>query len=125
MTEALFDVPEPKHCATGCWYCQTPDPATSGAADALQAAQEWADKAQAWLAALDDGRSFTSEDLTNAVGKPAGRTETNANNAVGAFIRAQKQRGYIQWIGYVQALNRESHGAVLRLWRKVGDGDRW
>lgn len=121
MSETLFDVPAPRHCATGCWYCNEPDPALAGQLAAMEAASAWYEQAQDWLKAQPPGRIITSEDVTDAVGKP-NPTKVNANNAVGAFMQAQKRLGRIVQHGYGTARNRESHGSILRMWQIVGNG---
>lgn len=122
MTSALFDMSA--GCArcgrpeTGgsCPWCVQADPALAGQLASLTAVPaSWYDAALEWLEGLERGRVFTSETLTNAVGKPSA-TRMNANNAVGAFMNGQARLGRITGRGYVKSRNKESHGAVIREW---------
>lgn len=117
--EGLFDVPQPKHCADGCWYCQADRPKEAGQLAAITSVSpQWYDAAEAWIMRQPKGTRFTSEQMTQAIGKPSA-TGQHANNAVGAFISGQSRLKRIKPIGYVPSQNRESHGHVIREWVKL------
>jgi hypothetical protein len=59
------------------------------------------------------GVTFTSEDVTHAVGQPP------SSGAVGARINAAARRGLIEHVGYTRATRANQHGAELRTWRGV------
>jgi len=59
------------------------------------------------------GTTFTSEDVTHAVGQPP------SSGAVGARINAAARRGLIEHVGYAKARRPNQHGAELRTWRGV------
>lgn len=91
----------------------------AGHKQALRVVPIWSERAERWVRELSSGTRFTSEDLTDAIGKPRKVTETNRNNAVGAKINSLAKRGLIKGHGYVTALNPESHGRNIRVWERV------
>lgn len=63
------------------------------------------------------GQTFTSEDVVDAVGLPAGEHGTNRNNAVGAMMNALARRGVIRKTAKrVPSRRPSSHGAELIVW---------
>ena len=87
-----------------------------GMARALDASMPWPDMAMAWMNARNRGDTFTSEDVTNAIGLPRGDVGKDTNNAVGAVMNAAARATLIRRIGYVSATRRNSHGAAIGLW---------
>lgn len=90
----------------------------AGQATALAAVTPWPELALAWVRQLPTGHTFTSEDLTAAVGLPRGDVGTNRNNAVGAVMAAVSRQHLAHRVAYVKAARPESHGAVLALWER-------
>ena len=90
-----------------------------GMENALLSKPEWSIAAERWLDSLEIGREFTSEDLTHAIGWPAGAdTSMNANNAIGAKIRGWAGKRTYK-IGYQTAKGWRSHGRAIAAWRKI------
>ena len=85
----------------------------------LSLAADWKEKAELWFKLLSPGANFTSEDLTDAVGMPAGEVGMNRNNAVGSFILVLRNRGAINKVTVQSSRKRSSHGATLVVWRKM------
>ena len=89
----------------------------NGALAALLAKSTWSERADVWLEDLLPGDTFTSEDLIKAIGLPD-ETTPNANNAVGAKIRAWSYRKNIAHRGYSRTTRLISHARVIALWEK-------
>lgn len=71
---------------------------------------------QVWKMAKT-GQRFTSEDVIEIVGLPAGKVSTNANNAVGAMMNALAKRNIIKKTNERRKSRRpNSHGAELAVW---------
>lgn len=125
-TLALFDM-APTDCWEcgrplrngGCPWCSAPNPAEAGQAAALSTKTAWAATALEWVLRLPAGTVFTSEDVTEAVGLPAGEIGTNMNNAVGAFMAGLRRRDLVELAGYVNSQRRSSHSGLLRQWRRL------
>ena len=85
---------------------------------ALDAKQEWkeaADKVIQYY--IRRNKPFTSEDITDQIGLPAGSTKMNKNNAVGAIILKYSKSRRIYQCGTRPARNKSSHGHELKVWR--------
>ena len=91
--------------------------ANNGALAALLAASTWSEKADVWFESLFPGDTFTSEDLTNAIGFPDKAT-LNSNNAVGAKMRAWSHRNQAERRGYMRTIRSISHARMIVLWEK-------
>ena len=101
-----------------CKFCHARKRAVDGQERAYNAAASWTDNAQAALDALiAAGEPFTSEDVTEAIGLPAGHHETNRNNAVGALIGNASREGLIANVGHTPSRSPRSNGATLVKWR--------
>ena len=118
----LWDEPEKKkdtHACAGpsCQYCATMY--ISAAMDAsLSLASDWRYKADVWFDSLPIGATFTSEDLTAAVGLPSGTEGMNRNNAVGAYLQSLSRKRRIKKVDMVASRAPRSHGATIMLWKK-------
>lgn len=79
---------------------------------------EWRERFRRAVEALArDGRTFTSEDVVDLVGLPAGEHGTNRNNAVGAMMNGLARRGVIRKTDRrVPSARPSSHGAELIVW---------
>lgn len=95
----------------------------TGMARALSAQDvvPWPQRAREWIAALPPGAELTSELLTAAVGLPRD-PDANANNAVGAAMRAAATTGLLVKVGYTQATRKRSHARVLTVWARTLEG---
>lgn len=96
--------------------------AAAGMDEALHAERirVWKLQADAWLDEQPQGALFTADDLIAAIGKPD--VGQGRNNAVGAWINAQRNRRRIEFTGRISKSRRvEGHGNMQRLWR-VKDG---
>lgn len=82
------------------------------------AALPWVQRAERWLTLRVD--PFTSDHLVEDIGLPTGKPGQNANNCVGALIRAWAGRGRIERAGFVAARRVESHGRLVSMWRRSG-----
>lgn len=85
-----------------------------GMALALHAVPDW--KVLARRAALAIGLRqayFTSEDVTALVGLPKTDIGKDANNAVGAAVRAWCLEGIVEVHDFVKAKNRQAHSARI------------
>lgn len=91
--------------------------ANEGSLAALLAASTWSEKADVWFESLIPGETFTSEDLTNAIGFPD-KANPNSNNAVGAKIRAWSHRNQLDRRGYMRTIRSTSHARMIVLWEK-------
>ena len=91
--------------------------ANNGGQAALLAASTWSEKADVWFESLMPGETFTSEDLTNAIGFPE-QSNPNANNAVGAKVRAWSHSHRVDRRGYMRTIRTISHARVIVLWEK-------
>jgi hypothetical protein len=84
---------------------------------ALDAKKEWTERATGALLALaESGRQFTSDDLVEIVGLPAGATRTAANNAIGALFARYSRKHVIQTCGVKATGRTSSHGRSIRIW---------
>jgi len=92
-----------------------------GMAHALDgAALDWRERADRWVETLPPGATFTSEDLTDAVGLPVGQVGTNKNNAVGAVISAYARTGLIHDSGtWIKSSRASSHAAKVSVWMRT------
>ena len=106
MQPSLFDAP------TG---IDLRDRGTEAARDAVP---DWSSQARAWIAGLPWGVEFTSEDLTSAIGLPRSEIGKDRNNAVGAAMLHASKAGLIAKLHYRPSTRRESHGAVIAVWRR-------
>ena len=118
MSDGLFSLSE--SCGCRKWYCKicNPDPVEQAMEAALDMAADWRAQADLWLASQPSGRRFTSEDVTEACGFPAGEQAMHRNNAVGAWIRKMSKRDLITRLDPVPSRNNKSHGATIWLWMK-------
>jgi len=91
--------------------------ANEGALAALYAKSTWSEKADLWFESLLPGDTFTSEDLTNAIGFPDKATP-NSNNAVGAKMRAWSHSREMERRGYMRTVRSTSHARMIVLWEK-------
>jgi hypothetical protein len=91
--------------------------ANNGALAALLAKSTWSEKADVWFESLLPGDTFTSEDLTNAIGFPD-KANPNSNNAVGAKIRAWSHGRQAERRGYMRTIRSISHARMIVLWEK-------
>jgi hypothetical protein len=91
--------------------------ANEGGLAALLAASTWSEKADVWFESLLPGDTFTSEDLTSAIGFPD-KANPNSNNAVGAKIRAWSHRKQAERRGYMRTIRSVSHARMIVLWEK-------
>ena len=91
--------------------------ANNGALAALYAKSTWSEKADVWFESLLPGDTFTSEDLTNAIGFPD-KANPNSNNAVGAKIRTWSLGQLTQRRGYMRTIRSISHARMIVLWEK-------
>ena len=82
---------------------------------ALATKSNWSDQADEWFAGLEHGAEFTSENLIRAVGLPDTRL-SNANNAVGAKMRALSTQS--EEVGYRKSIRITSHSRRIIIWRK-------
>lgn len=102
------------------------NPATSGLARKAEGQALAADAApDDWTARFRQavrelaatGEPFTSEDVTDRAGLPAGDVGTNRNNAVGALMSSAAQAKVIRKTGrLVQSRRPSSHAATLTEW---------
>lgn len=122
VSDGLWELFEKEARAHGCSgaSCQVcaADSARNAQQAALDHAQDWRHRARSWFDNLDYGTTFTSEDVTAAVGMPAGTQGANRNNAVGAFLRTLSVAGLVKKVDLVSSKNARSHGAALILWKK-------
>jgi hypothetical protein len=91
--------------------------ADNGSIAALLAKSTWSEKAEVWFESLFPGETFTSEDLTNAIGFPDA-SNPNANNAVGAKMRAWSHGRQMERKGYMRTIRSISHARMIVLWEK-------
>lgn len=105
--------------ACGCqhWTCRRCNP-SDPFDGALQQASDWVVKADDWFQCLPKGHCFTSEDVTRAIGFPAGVHALNRNNAVGAWVLRLARRRVIVHHVQVASANPASNGATIWVWRK-------
>ena len=115
MNDSLFD--DSVGCGCGNKFCRTCNPPRNGQA-AVDFAADWRLKADKWFDRLPSGSSFTSEDVTLAVGYPAGETGMNRNNAVGGWIQRLANTGRLWRVGDRASRNPQAHGAMIGIWRK-------
>jgi hypothetical protein len=81
---------------------------------------EWQEAAKLWLWRLPAGRTFTAEDLVDAVGLPVGEESAGKNNAVGALMNGIAKRGVIRNTSdYTKAKRPASHGRVIAVWERT------
>ncbi len=114
MSETLFGW---KHCDNH--FCRRCNPDfVEPMAASLALADDWVDKANAWFSGLPASDVFTSEDVTDAVGFPAGEAGANRNNAVGAWIQRLSRQKRIVRVDSVASRNPQANGAVINIWRK-------
>jgi hypothetical protein len=109
----LFEVPKKPR-----WIDQRTDEVTQAQEAALDLASDWKHFADKWFRGIYSGTKFTSEDITEAVGLPAGEEGMNRNNAVGAYMRALSSAGLVKKVGMVSSRRAVSHGAALIEWEK-------
>jgi len=84
---------------------------------ALEAKKEWTERATGALLALAESRrQFTSDDLIDIVGLPAGSTRTAANNAIGALFARYSRKKVIVSFGVKATDRSSSHGRAIRIW---------
>ena len=91
----------------------------AGMAEALESArEEYREEFRAEVERLAAIRlrSFTSEDVTYAVGLPRGYVKTNGNNAVGALMNSLARQGVIVRVGTETSKRPSSHAAELAIW---------
>jgi hypothetical protein len=107
----------PKYCAF-CRSGSVQDPTTTEVMEwALDAKKEWTQRATGALLTLaQSGRQFTSDDLVEIVGLPAGTTRTAANNAVGALFARYSRKHLITSCGVKATDRSSSHGRSIRIW---------
>ena len=91
--------------------------ANEGSTAALLAKSTWQERADVWFESLLPGDTFTSEDLTSAVGFPD-KVNPNSNNAVGAIVRAWSHSKRIDRRGYMRTIRSISHARMIVLWEK-------
>ncbi len=91
--------------------------ANNGSLAALLAKSTWSEQADVWFESLLPGDTFTSEDLTNAIGFPD-KSNPNSNNAVGAKIRAWSYGRQADRRGYMRTIRSISHARMIVLWEK-------
>lgn len=91
---------------------------------ALDAREAWRQRARAAVLALAAlGEPFTSEDVVDRVGLPAGGVGTNANNAVGALMSSAARANVIEPTGrHVRCRHAHSNARELKEWRGVTHG---
>lgn len=84
--------------------------------DALQPA--WRSVAEETLDELiDAGFPFTTDDLRDRVGDPAG---TGSARALGGMISGRHRNGEIVPVGYTTSRQPQRHGGILRIWQGAG-----
>jgi len=107
----------PKYCAL-CRAGHVETPTTYEVMEwALEAKKEWTQRATGALLALAESkRQFTSDDLVDIVGLPAGSTRTAANNAVGALFARYSRNHVIRTCGVKATDRASSHGRAIRIW---------
>lgn len=89
-----------------------------GQAKSASAHAEWLDKAKAVALDLASRGEFTADDIVQAVGLPTGRSEANANNAVGTLFSHLARGKHIEWTGRLaQCTRTENHASDLRVWQ--------
>lgn len=77
---------------------------------------EWKGRAWTWLTLRKAGATFTSDDLTSAIGMP-----TTHPSGVGALFNAAARAGLIEKTGsYVTGRRRSCNGTVLAVWIRKG-----
>ncbi len=91
--------------------------ANNGSLAALLAKSTWSEKADVWLESLLPGDTFTSEDLTKAIGFPD-KSVPNANNAIGAAVRYWSHSHRIERMGFRKTVRTISHSRMIALWEK-------
>lgn len=67
---------------------------------------------------LSQGRTFTSDDVIEAVGLPRLESAPNRNNAVGALFQSLAKRGVIKKVGYAKTRRAIGHARVVTVWGK-------
>jgi len=92
---------------------------TRGQAHALDAQPDWTPAAIAWVRELPEGETFTTEDITAALGLPRVVPGAFRNGAVGGLIPALKARGLIVPVGYAKSKRKRSHAHLIRLWERT------
>lgn len=80
----------------------------------------WGSLALEWIRTLPAGdtRTYTSEDVTRAIGLPD-EPGSPANGAVGAAIARALRLGWIARVGDTPARNVRQHGARIGVWRRL------
>ena len=121
-----FGTARPLHACSGssCQYCAaatTPQAAAAaGQADAESASWAWSGMAREWVLELPEGTYFTPDDLTDAVGLPAGAVDSGRkNNAVGAVFAGLSRAHAIQRVRPVQARRKSSHATTVWEWVRL------
>lgn len=121
----LFDSPKvqqlagPIHACTGssCSVCHLDDPKAEGMRLAADAKALWNIAADLWLAEQWPGSFITADDLTAAIGLPAGQVEGKKNNAVGARFSAWNKARRIAYVQHVQSTRKSSHSSRISQWQ--------
>lgn len=115
--DSLFT--DAESCGCRRWQCRKCNPRASTApSKAVDFAADWRIKADEWFDRLYPGDTFTSEDVTAAVGFPAGQNGMNRNNAVGGWIQRLAHKDKIHRVSDTSSSNPQGHGATIGLWRK-------
>lgn len=115
MSDMLFT--DAEACGCNRWNCRRCNP-SDPFEGAMRAASDWVYKADRWFSTLPSGAQFSSEDVTAAVGFPAGEQASNRNNAVGAWVRKLATQERILRSHPIASRNRASNGATIWVWRK-------
>ena len=90
-----------------------------GLARAADGKPEWSQRALEAIAFLArDRETFTADDLVERVGLPAGVSETNRNNAIGAAFSTARLRRIIERVPGAEHYSQrpESHGRRIAVW---------
>lgn len=74
---------------------------------------DWPARAERWILGLASGTTFTAEDLTAAIGRPA------RPNSVGARLSACARMGWVKPVGYARAHRPERHASRMLRWVRV------
>ena len=85
----------------------------------LRSKGEWLIDFEDHVFNLTRGDTFTSEDVTAVVGKPAGETGKDKNNAVGAAIQTLVRKGVIKSVGHAQSVNPRSNASEIKQWLRI------
>ena len=111
---------------------EKPSPRLSRGAGAIVTAQEFKERGQMkallganllyverFLSAIEHQTGdFTSEQITAEAGLPYNADGSTNNGMVGALMGGAARRGIIEKVGGVNGQRRESHAAMLTVWRR-------